>query len=192
MGKMSIGDIRALIEQRKDQAVRGECHLTIDEADQLVGALDALRGQAEEARLFLSALEIACEAHDGQIDKTGRPYFLHPLRVMFRTSTYAERIVALLHDVIEDCPEWTSERLARVFPAEYVAAIQALTRREDESYAEFIARVKTDPLAARVKLADIADNMDPRRLEQLDQPTRERLIEKYAPALQVLTADLTA
>jgi (p)ppGpp synthase/HD superfamily hydrolase len=189
---MNIGDIRQIIDQRKNQAIRGEGHITVDEAEQLADEIDALRGQAEEARLFLRALEIAFEAHDGQTDKTGRPYILHPLRVMFRTSTYAERIVALLHDVLEDCPEWTSERLGSVFPAEHVAAIQALTRRDDESYAAFIARVKPDPLAARVKLADIADNMDPGRLERLDQPTRERLIEKYAPALQVLTADRTA
>jgi (p)ppGpp synthase/HD superfamily hydrolase len=108
------------------------------------------------------------------------------LRVMLRTGTTAERIVALLHDVLEDCPAWTAERLSGLFPPDYVAAIQALTRRDGETYADFVTRVKADPLAANVKLADVADNLDPRRLNQLDDATRARLIEKYSPALEIL------
>jgi len=160
--------------------------LTDEEPEQVIDEADALRRQVEETRLFFSALEIAFKAHDGQFDKTGQPYILHPLRVMLRARTTAERTVALLHDVLEDCPEWTAERLRGLFPQNYVAAIQALTRGDQESYADFIARVKTDPLAANVKLADIADNLDPRRLDQLDDATRARLIEKYSPVLQML------
>lgn len=160
--------------------------MTNEETIRIVDEVDALRRQVEETRLFFSALDIAFKAHDGQLDKTGQPYILHPLRVMLRTGTIAERTVALLHDILEDCPEWTAERLRGLFPHNYVAAIQALTRRDEESYADFIARVKTDPLAANVKLADISDNLDPRRLNQLDEVTRARLIEKYSPALQML------
>jgi hypothetical protein len=73
-----------------------------------------------------------------------------------------------------------------LFPQNYVAAIQNLTRRDQESYADFIARVQTNPLAANVKRADIGDNLDPRRLDKLDEVTRAQLIEKYSPALQML------
>ena len=160
-----------------------------EQAERLTDEVQVLRKQAEETRLFFKALEIAFEAHEGQFDKTGQPYILHPLRVMLRTGTTAERIVALLHDVLEDCPEWTAERLGSLFPQDYVAAIEALTRRDGETYTDFVTRVKTDPLAANVKRADIADNLDPRRLDQLDDVTRARLIRKYAPALQILATN---
>lgn len=169
--------------------IQGECHLTNENLERASDEIDALRQQAEETRLFFSALEIAFKAHEGQFDKTGQPYILHPLRVMLRAGTIAERTVALLHDVLEDCPEWTVERLSSHFPKAYVAAIQALTRQDHESYPDFITRVRTDPLATNVKLADIADNLDPRRLHQLDEATRVRLVEKYSPALQILAAD---
>lgn len=164
--------------------------MTNEDDEHGANEIGELRRQAEETRLFFSALEIAFKAHDGQFDKTGQPYILHPLRVMLRAETTAERIVALLHDVLEDCPEWTTERLSGLFPQHYVAAIQALTRRDQESYADFIARVKTDRLAANVKLMDIADNLDPRRLDQLDEITRARLLEKYTPALKMLTGNV--
>src|SRR6266446_2551617 len=110
------------------------------------------------------AILIAAEAHRGQTDKAGAPYILHPLRVMLRLKSEAEMLTAALHDVVEDS-NWTLEMLrARGFPEEVLAAVDCLTRRADETYDEFTERVKPNPLAVRVKLADLEDNMDQTRI----------------------------
>ncbi|HYC31104.1 MAG TPA: HD domain-containing protein, partial [Gemmatimonadales bacterium] len=106
------------------------------------------------------ALEIAAQAHRGQLDKAGEPYLLHPIRVMLRLSGETERMAALLHDVVEDAPAWTLDRLrAEGFPAQVVAAVDRLTKREGEPYEALIERAAADPIACRVKLADLEDNM---------------------------------
>jgi (p)ppGpp synthase/HD superfamily hydrolase len=121
------------------------------------------------------ALALAVQAHHGQRDKAGQPYILHPLRVMMRLESEAERTVALLHDVVEDTP-WTLERLRALgYPEGVLAALDALTRREGETYEAFIERLRPDPLARRVKLADLEDNMDVRRLTQVTPEDTERL-----------------
>ncbi|HRC62970.1 MAG TPA: HD domain-containing protein, partial [Dehalococcoidia bacterium] len=122
-----------------------------------------------------TALAIAVEAHRGQVDKAGQPYILHPLRVMARVSTPAERLVAVLHDVVEDSPTTLDDLRAAGFPEEVVRAVDFLTRREDETYEAFIERVTGDPLARRVKLADLEDNMTITRLNELDDRAVERL-----------------
>lgn len=94
---------------------------------------------------------------------------------------------AWLHDVVEDT-EITLADLEQTFPPDVTAAVDALTRRSDETPAEYYARVRTVPLALTVKLADMADNSDPQRLAQLDAATRERLTAKYARARAQLTA----
>jgi len=94
------------------------------------------------------ALEIAADAHRGQVDKAGEPYLLHPLRVMLRLAGEQERIVALLHDVVEDAPAWTLDRLrAEGFPEEVVLAVDRLTRREGEPYEALIQRILSLGLA---------------------------------------------
>jgi hypothetical protein len=143
-----------------------------------------------EADLLTQAFRIAVEAHAGQTDKLGEPYMLHPVRVMLMGETSEERIVGLLHDVVEDCADWPLNRLSAIFPPQIVEAIDALTRRRGESYADFIARVKSNPLATAVKLYDIRDNTAPERIWLLDPGTRERLIAKYEPALRMLGAPL--
>lgn len=131
------------------------------------------------------AIAIAVQAHQGQRDKGGAPYILHPLRLMMRMQTEAEMIAAVLHDVIEDT-EWTPDGLrAEGFSAEVVGAIECLTRRADETYDEFIERVKTSPVAWRVKIADLEDNMNIRRIESLTPKDLERL-EKYHRAWRAL------
>ncbi|MFP2904880.1 HD domain-containing protein [Pyxidicoccus sp. 3LFB2] len=121
------------------------------------------------------ALALAVQAHHGQRDKAGQPYILHPLRVMMRLETDAERTVALLHDVVEDTP-WTLERLrAAGYPEDVLAALDALTRRDGETYEAFVERLRPDALARRVKLADLEDNMDVRRLTQVTPKDAERL-----------------
>lgn len=131
------------------------------------------------------ALVIAAEAHQGATDKGGAPYILHPLRLMHQMTTTDERIVALLHDVVEDSP-WTLDALrAEGFSEEVVSAVDGLTRREGETYDDFIKRGATTPLARRVKLADIEDNMDLRRLGDIGEKDLERL-QRYQRARRLI------
>lgn len=137
------------------------------------------------------AIEIAVQAHRGQTDKAGAPYVLHPLRMMCRVETEAEKIVAVLHDVIEDM-DWTFEALRdRGFPNEILAALDCLSRREDETYDAFIERAKTNPLARRVKLADLEDNLDISRIETLSPRDMDRL-NKYNRAKVTLMSQTVA
>lgn len=110
------------------------------------------------------AIEITTEAHRGQRDKAGNDYIGHPLRVMAAGHTPEEKIVGVLHDVVEDS-DWTLERLAAEgFAPEILEALRCLTHAEEEFYDRYIARMKGNPLAVAVKLNDLADNMDIRRL----------------------------
>ena len=107
------------------------------------------------------AIEIAVTAHRGQVDKSGAPYILHPLRVMLSLKTEEERIVAVLHDVVEDCEEWPLERLrGEGLPERLATALESVTRNDGETYTEFIERSKTNAIGRRVKTADLRDNMD--------------------------------
>jgi (p)ppGpp synthase/HD superfamily hydrolase len=134
-----------------------------------------------------TAIALACESHRGQVDKAGRPYILHPLRLMLSFASTTEQIVAVLHDVVEDTA-LTLDRLRDLgFDPDVVAAIDALTRREGESYERFIDRVSADPLATRVKLRDLRDNMDMSRLSHLDENDLQR-VAKYHRAMLQLTA----
>lgn len=110
------------------------------------------------------AVEIAAKAHRGVTGKDGQPYILHPLRLMMRATTDDERIVAVLHDTVEDTDLSLDDLTRAGFPEQVVAAVGALTRRGGETYEEFIDRVALDPLASRVKLLDLYDNIDLTRL----------------------------
>lgn len=132
------------------------------------------------------AVAIAARAHRGQQDKAGAPYLLHPLRMMLRMETEAAMMAAVLHDVVEDT-EWTLARLREAgFTEEVLEAVDCLTHREGESYQEFVERVRTNPIARQVKIADLEDNMNVRRMNQLGPKELERL-EKYHRAWRVLT-----
>lgn len=134
------------------------------------------------------AMAIAAAAHRGQCDKAGEPYLLHPIRVMLRVSGHDERLVALLHDVVEDSP-WTLEQLrAEGFPEAVILAVDRVTRREGEPYQAVIERAGADPLARRVKLADLEDNMMLVRLPEPSARDRERL-ERYRRAHARLSDD---
>jgi (p)ppGpp synthase/HD superfamily hydrolase len=135
--------------------------------------------------LLERAICIAARAHEGQLDKAGAPYILHALRVMLAMSCDEERIVAVLHDVIEDT-SYTFESLkAEGFSAKIINAIDGLTRRSDETYDDFILRVRTNSIARRVKLADLADNSDLTRFRTPLQEDRDRTL-KYRRALVTL------
>lgn len=127
------------------------------------------------------AILIAVNAHQGQIDKAGKPYILHPLRVMFSREDETERICAVLHDVIEDTDITLDYLKNEGFSEEVVTILDALTRRSNESYDEFINRILNNKLACYVKLADLSDNMDLSRIEKPTQKDYER-IEKYRKA----------
>ena len=132
------------------------------------------------------AIEIALLAHKGQKDKSGVEYILHPLRVMERGETEVEKICGVLHDVVEDSV-WTIEDLINEgFSEEVIFVIKCLTKEtENENYDEFIERVAKDPIAVKVKLNDLLDNMDITRLNELTNQDLHRL-NKYLRAYKKL------
>lgn len=132
------------------------------------------------------AVMIAAEAHLGQFDKAGAPYVNHPLRLRAAAQTETGQIVAVLHDVVEDSA-WTLEELRREgFSEDTLRALDALTKREGESYDAFISRVADNPLAKRIKKLDLKDNLDPSRIAEPTAADAARA-EKYRAALDRLS-----
>lgn len=121
------------------------------------------------------AILLAVQAHYGQLDRYGRPYILHPLRVMQRMETEAEMTAAILHDIVEDTPYTLDDLRALGYAEEVVAAVDHLSRREGETYEAYIERLRPHPMARRIKLADLEDNMDLRRLNTIGEKDVERL-----------------
>ena len=137
-------------------------------------------------QLLAKAVEIALEAHKDATDKAGMPYAGHVMRVMQAGRTIDEKIVGVLHDIVEDTP-WTFEALlAEGFPAHIVDALRCVTKlHDDEPYEAFIERVKSNPLAVAVKINDLTDNMDIRRLADITDKDAIRL-RKYLKAYREL------
>ena len=127
------------------------------------------------------ALFIALHAHSDQKDKSGEQYILHPMRVATEMYTDEGRVVALLHDVVEDT-NVTIEDILYAFDEEIANAISAITHIPNEPNVDYIKRVKDNPLATSVKLQDLKDNMSPRRMAMIDSKDRERLFAKYTKA----------
>ncbi len=141
------------------------------------------------------AIALALRVHRGQVDKAGQPYILHPLRVMLGLETEEERIVGVLHDVVEDSGKDDPAKAVALddlrrqgYSEEVVAALDSVTRSEGESYEEFILRLKPNPLARRVKLADLKDNLDVRRLGSVGERDLERL-NRYLNAWRQLVSE---
>ena len=128
---------------------------------------------------------IAREAHAGQVDKAGEDYFNHPKRVADNFYEDNDIIVALLHDVIEDTNITLEHVKKEGFNDDVLAALDAITKREGESYDQFIERVKDNPIALKVKMADLRDNMDILRLPLLTEKDLLR-IAKYHKAYKYL------
>lgn len=135
--------------------------------------------------LTCQAMKIAYAAHHGQIDKGGIPYIFHPIHLAEQMEDEYTTCVALLHDVVEDT-NVTLEELAMHFPAEVVEAIRIMTHGEDESYLDYVRRVKENPIARTVKLADLRHNSDESRLPGCDKALCAYLREKYRRAFEVL------
>jgi (p)ppGpp synthase/HD superfamily hydrolase len=124
------------------------------------------------------AIEISASKHRGAVDKAGQPYILHPLSLMLEFDDRDAMIAAVLHDTVEDSALTLGDLKGEGFSDAVVVAVDALTRRDDESYEEFVSRLSSNPLARRVKIADLEHNMDVRRLESLGSKDLER-IAKY-------------
>ena len=123
---------------------------------------------------FQIALELAVEKHKNQTDKAGNPYILHPLHVMENVNSKECKIVAILHDIIEDT-DVTEDYLLKIgLSKRIVDAVVALTRSEDIDYQEYIKNLSSNPLAKEVKLADLEHNMDLKRLPTLEEKDLER------------------
>ncbi len=135
------------------------------------------------------AIQIAVQAHAGQKDRADQPYILHPLRIMFALSTETEQICGVLHDVVEDTG-YTFERLrSEGFSEEVIEALEQLTKRKREPYDDYISRVLTNPLAIKVKAADLNDNMHLSRLNKIT-PKDIKNMQKYERALERIQAYL--
>lgn len=139
-------------------------------------------------QLIKLAYEICATAHAGRTDKVCMPYHLHPERVAARCATDAETIVALLHDTIEDTDITPEYLLNKGFPQYIVDGVLSVTKREGESYEDFVARAKQNPIGRMVKIHDLEDNMDIRRLDELtdEMVARQR---KYLKAYHFLKQD---
>ena len=136
--------------------------------------------------LLFRAIEIAIKAHDGQTDKSGMSYIGHIMRVMNAGKTIDEKIVGALHDIVEDT-EWSFDALLKEgFPIHIVDAVKRVTRlTNDEPYEDFIRRIKENRLATAVKINDLTDNMDIRRLKEISDKDVKRL-KKYHQAYKFL------
>ena len=132
------------------------------------------------------ALLLAFDAHNGQLDKAGIPYICHPLHVAEQMTDEAGTILALLHDVVEDTDLTLADIAAAGFSPLIVDALDLLTHRQGVPYLDYIRRLAPDPLARRVKLADLQHNMDDTRLGPLSEEQRQRRLDKYQPALALL------
>ncbi len=139
------------------------------------------------------ALQIAARAHEGQKDKDGQPYILHPLRVMNAVEGEAEKVVAILHDVIEDTSVTAEDLRREGFDETVLAALDCVTHRKGEPYADYVVRCKSDEIGRRVKLADLEDNA--RLSRALLRPDRIEAdiarLRKYLLAYKFLTDKLS-
>lgn len=139
-------------------------------------------------KLLYKAIKIAEKAHRKQTDKFDAPYIGHVMRVMNSGKTIDEKMVGVLHDVIEDCPEVTLDDLRlEGFSAEVVFAVECLTKTDDlMDYDEFIKKVEQSPLAIAVKINDLKDNMDLTRFTHLMTERDLKRLNKYLKAYQYL------
>ena len=132
-----------------------------------------------------TALLIAAQAHNGQTRRNNLPYLLHPFRVMLRMGSEEEMIIAILHDVIEDTDVTIDDLRAQGFNEDILEAIDLLTKKDGVDYAAYLETVAANPLARRVKIADLCDNMNVREIPDLQESDLKRL-DKHHKALRKL------
>lgn len=148
--------------------------------------IDALKyKQKDYEQLYHLAFKIAIEAHKGQVDKAGVDYIEHPKAVAELLEAKEEKIVALLHDVVEDTKVTFHDLEQYWFPNNIITALKLLTKPKKIDYMEYIKKIKENPLAKKVKIADLTHNSDLSRLKEITNKDLERL-EKYKKALEYL------
>lgn len=131
------------------------------------------------------AMKLCFQAHKDQTDKSGIPYVFHPIHLAEQMLDEDTTVVALLHDVVEDT-EYTIEDLAAMgFNDRVISAIKLMTHADDVPYMDYVAKIKENPVAKAVKLADLAHNSDITRLDVIDDKSLER-VEKYRKAIRLL------
>jgi len=131
------------------------------------------------------AIAVAVAAHKAQRDKYGRPYILHPLTLMMKMADETSMMAAVLHDVVEDTAVTLDDLRKEGFPREVIDAVESLSKNEKESYDEYVERVSRNPVAVKVKLADLEDNMRITRMNKVTDKDTVRLA-KYLHAWQKL------
>lgn len=134
---------------------------------------------------YIKALFIMLNAHKGQKDKGGHPYFLHPLRVSMATKNKRSKIVALLHDVLEDSNKYEIKDF-NFLDEEQKEALLLLTHNDSDEYFEYVKRIKQNKISREVKLMDLKDNMNLKRLKDISKDDEKRL-EKYQIARDILS-----
>ena len=135
------------------------------------------------------AMRIAYAAHHGQLDKSGQPYIFHPCHLAEQMTDEVSTCVALLHDVVEDTLV-TFEELEREFPKQVMDPLRLLTHEKGKDYFDYVRTLRGDPVAVKVKLADLAHNADQSRFTGCETVTKEQLFywrQKYAKAWEILT-----
>lgn len=131
------------------------------------------------------AIQIATKAHEGQTDKGGNSYILHPLRLMDNVNSIEEKIVAVLHDVVEDTEVSFADLEREGIPEVCIEALKLLTHAKEVPYMGYIQLISTNEIAKAVKIADLEDNSDLSRLTKVGTKDIER-VEKYTKALSIL------
>ncbi len=135
--------------------------------------------------LTKKALKLSFEAHKDQIDKSGMPYVFHPFHLAEQMDTEEKVIVALLHDVVEDTDYSLKDLENMGFPESVIQALALLTHDKNVPYMDYVARIKDDPIARAVKLADLKHNSDLSRLDFVDEKAIQR-VQKYEKAIALL------
>jgi (p)ppGpp synthase/HD superfamily hydrolase len=131
-------------------------------------------------------MKLCFQAHKEQFDKSGMPYVFHPFHLAEQMTDEDTTVAALLHDVVEDTPYTFADLESMGFPARVIDALRLLTHDDEEPYLDYVARLKHNPIARAVKLADLRHNSDTTRLDTVDEKALRR-VEKYRAAMELLT-----
>ena len=136
--------------------------------------------------LTKKALKLSFEAHKNQVDKTGMPYIFHPFHLAEQMTDEISTVCALLHDVVEDT-EYTFDDIKKMgFPQQVIEVLRLLTHDNAVPYEDYVKKIKENPIAIKVKLADLSHNSDLSRLDVVDSTALQRY-EKYQNAIKILS-----
>ncbi len=138
--------------------------------------------------LTKKAIKLCFTAHKDQVDKSGLPYVFHPFHLAESMDDEYSTVVALLHDIVEDCGYSFSDLEKLGYPKEVIDALKLLTHDSSVEYMDYVKKIKTNPLAKKVKLADLAHNSDLSRLDEVTLKDMER-VKKYKKARELLLSE---